>query len=44
MFGEKSLAIARKLLLDAAHHEDDPEIKTVIKRRIKDLETKTDCP
>jgi len=44
MFGEKSLHIAKKLLVDAAHQEADPEIQTVINRRIKDIDSKTECP
>ncbi len=40
LFGEKSLALAKKLLVDAWRREDDPEIKVVIKRRIKDIDTK----
>ena len=43
LFGEKSLCTAKKLLVDAAHSEDDPEIKTVINKRIKAIDTK-DCP
>ncbi len=42
LFGEKSLSTAKKLLLDAVHHEEDPEIKTVIKKRIKDIDAKQD--
>ena len=40
LFGEKSLHMARKLLVDASHREEDPEIKTVIKKRIKDIDAK----
>jgi hypothetical protein len=43
MFGTKSLPTARKLLVDADHQEEDPEIKTVIKRRIKDIDAKQEC-
>ena len=43
LFGEKSLCTAKKLLLDAAHNEDDPEIKTIITKRIKAIDSK-DCP
>ena len=43
LFGEKSHCVAKKLLLEASHSEDDPEIKTVIKKRIKDIDAK-DCP
>jgi len=44
LFGEKSLCMAKKLLLDAFHSEDDPEIKTVINKRIKDIDSKQECP
>ncbi len=40
LFGEKSLYMAKNLLLDAKHNEGDPEIKTAINKRIKDLESK----
>jgi hypothetical protein len=43
LFGEKSLCTAKKLLVDAGHSEDDPEIKTVINKRIKDIDSKQDC-
>lgn len=44
LFGEKSLCMAKKLLVDAWRSEDDPEIKTVINKRIKDIDSKQDCP
>ncbi|MCL5876442.1 MAG: hypothetical protein M1540_01360 [Candidatus Bathyarchaeota archaeon] len=44
MFGEKSLHMAKKLLLDAAHHEADPEIQTAINKRIKDIDSKQEYP
>ena len=44
LFGEKSLCMAKKLLLDAKHNEDDPEIKTVINKRIKAIDSKQGCP
>ncbi|MCL4430274.1 MAG: hypothetical protein M1167_05935 [Chloroflexi bacterium] len=44
LFGEKSHYMAKKLLVDAQHSEDDPEIKTVINRRIRDIDLKQDCP
>jgi hypothetical protein len=44
LFGEKSLCIAKKLLVDAWHSEDDPEIKTVINKRIKAINSKKNCP
>lgn len=42
LFGDKSLCTARKLLVDASKHEEDPEIKTAIKKRIKDIDAKHD--
>lgn len=44
LFGEKSLCMAKKLLVDAWRSEDDPEIKTVINKRIKDIDSKQDSP
>jgi hypothetical protein len=44
LFGEKSLCMAKKLLVDAWHSEDDPEIKTAINKRIKDIDSKQECP
>ena len=44
LFGEKSLCTAKKLLVDAWHSEEDPEIKTVINKRIKDIDSKQECP
>ena len=44
LFGEKSLCTAKKLLVDAFRNEDDPEIKTVINKRIKDIDSKQECP
>jgi len=38
LFGEKSLCVAKKLLVDASHSEDDPEIRCVIDKRIKDID------
>lgn len=43
LFGEKSICIAKKLLLDAKCNEDDPEIAIVINKRIKDIESKQEC-
>ena len=43
MFGERSLHMAKKLLVDAAHQEADPEIQTVISRRIKAIDSKQEC-
>lgn len=44
LYGEKSLGVARRLLVEAFHKEDDPEIRTVINKRIKaiDAEKPTD--
>ena len=44
LFGEKSLSTAKKLLIDARNNEDDPEITTVIDKRIKDIDSKQECP
>jgi hypothetical protein len=44
LFGEKSFCTAKKLLVDAFHSEDDPEIRTVINKRIKDIDAKQPCP
>ena len=43
LFGEKSLCTAKNLLIDAAHSENDPEIKTAITKRIKAIDSK-ECP
>ncbi|MCW3999847.1 MAG: hypothetical protein NWE93_06380 [Candidatus Bathyarchaeota archaeon] len=43
LFGEKSLCTAKKLLVDASSQEEDPEIKKVINKRIKDIDAKHDC-
>jgi hypothetical protein len=43
LFGTKSLPVARDLLVDADHLEEDPEIKTVIKKRIKEIDAKQTC-
>ncbi len=40
LFGEKSLGTAKKLLVEAKHQEDDPEIRTAIDKRIRDIDTK----
>ena len=36
--------MAKKLLLDAKHNENDPEITTVINKRIKDIDSKQEKP
>jgi hypothetical protein len=43
LFGEKSLCMAKKLLLDAKNGEVDSEITTVIDKRIKDIDSKLVC-
>jgi hypothetical protein len=43
LFGEKSLCTAKKLLVDAVHAEEDPEIKTVITKRIKAIDSQNGC-
>ncbi len=43
LFGTKSLPTARQLLVDASHQEEDPEIKTVLKKRIRDIDAKQEC-
>ncbi|MDR1993285.1 MAG: hypothetical protein LBQ98_07330 [Nitrososphaerota archaeon] len=35
LFGIKSHDVAKKLLIDASHQEDDPEIQSVINKRLK---------
>jgi hypothetical protein len=44
LFGEKSLCMAKKLLLDAKYNENDPEITAVINNRIRDIDLKQECP
>jgi hypothetical protein len=43
IFGEKSLSIAKKLLVDAKHREEDPDIQKVISKRIKEIDTRPDA-
>jgi hypothetical protein len=43
LFGEKSHQMAKILLEDASHREEDPEIKTIIVKRIKDIDAKEEC-
>jgi hypothetical protein len=40
LFGEKSLYLAKKLLLEAKQNENDPQIAVVIDKRIKDIDLK----
>jgi cytochrome c-type biogenesis protein CcmE len=42
-FGPKSLVLAKRLLVEADKKEDDPQIKKVINKRIKDLTFKQEC-
>ncbi len=44
LFGDRSLPTAKKLLEEAKHREGDPEIQTVISRRIKDIDAKDLSP
>jgi hypothetical protein len=39
-FGPKSLALAKRLLVEADKKEDDPQIKKVINKRLKDIDSK----
>jgi hypothetical protein len=39
LFGEKSFCVAKKLLDEASHSEEDPGIRTVIDKRIKEIES-----
>lgn len=41
LFGPKTLPTARTLLEEAVRTEEDPEIRELIKKRIKDIDTKT---
>lgn len=41
LFGEDSIALAKKLLSKALRKESDPEIKTEIRKRMKHLNFKT---
>jgi len=40
IFGEKSLHVAKDLLVEAKHEEDDPDIQKAISKRIKDIDHK----
>jgi hypothetical protein len=42
IFGHKSVPVAKQLLVEAKHCEEDPEIKKVINKRIKDIDLKND--
>jgi hypothetical protein len=43
LFGERSLHVAKKLLVEAQQKEEDPEIQTVIKKRIKAIDAEQPC-
>jgi hypothetical protein len=43
IFGERNLHTAKKLLTDARHREEDPDIQRVITKRIKDIDAKQDA-
>ena len=40
IFGERSLCIAKNLLVEAKHFEEDPDIQKAITRRIRDIDQK----
>ncbi len=40
IFGEKSLCVAKNLLVEAKHVEEDPDIQKAIGKRIKDIDRK----
>jgi len=40
IFGEKSLCVAKNLLVEAKHVEEDPDIQKAISKRIRDIEHK----
>lgn len=40
IFGKKSCCVAKKLLVEAWHREEDPQIRTVINKRIKEIDAK----
>lgn len=43
IFGEKSLSLAKKLLTDACQGEQDPQIKKVIDKRLKGIDSQQTC-
>ncbi len=43
IYGEKSFSMAKKLLIEAFHQEDDPEIRDVINKRIRAIDAKQEC-
>jgi hypothetical protein len=44
LFGEKTFCTAKNLLVEASHQEGDPEIQAVISKRIKEIDSKKECP
>lgn len=40
IFGERSLGVAKNLLVEAKHIEEDPAIQKVISKRIRDIDQK----
>lgn len=40
IFGEKSIGVAKNLLVEAKHVEEDQDIQKAISKRIKDIEHK----
>jgi hypothetical protein len=42
IFGGKSLHVAKNLLVEARHREEDPQIQKVINKRIKDIASERD--
>jgi hypothetical protein len=44
LFGNRSHDMAKKLLIDASRREDDPEIKTVITKRLKAINAEQISP
>jgi hypothetical protein len=39
IFGGKSLPVAKDLLVEAKHREEDPDVQKVINKRIKDIDS-----
>jgi len=44
LFGPQSHDMAKKLLIDASHREDDPEIKNLIIKRLRAIEAEQQPP
>ncbi len=40
IFGERSVCVAKNLLVEATHEEGDPDIQKVISKRIRDIDQK----